>query len=192
MTSRTDFLMWNSSRNTPGIHTYRNTLYITPSNFDNLLLVSDGDLLTGLHFIGSQKTEELMRVGEKSDLPIFRETQRWLDSYFSGRQPDFTPHYKLENVTPFRQEVSDIMCTIPFGQTMTYGEIAMQIAHRHGLKRMSAQAVGGAVGWNPICLIIPCHRVMGTKGQLTGYGGGINNKIALLELEGIDFQRDVT
>lgn len=192
MTSRTDFLMWNSSRNTPGIHTYRNTLYITPSNFDNLLLVSDGDLLTGLHFIGSQKTEELMRVGEKSDLPIFRETQRWLDSYFSGRQPDFTPRYRLDNVTPFRQEVSNIMCTIPFGQTMTYGEIAMQIAQRHGMRRMSAQAVGGAVGWNPICLIIPCHRVMGTKGQLTGYGGGINNKIALLELEGIDFQRDVT
>ena len=192
MTSRTDFLMWNSSRNTPGIHTYRNTLYITPSNFDNLLLVSDGDLLTGLHFIGSQKTEELMQVGEKSDLPIFRETQRWLDSYFSGRQPDFSPRYRLDNVTPFRQEVSDIMCTIPFGQTMTYGEIAMQIARRHGMRRMSAQAVGGAVGWNPICLIIPCHRVMGAGGQLTGYGGGINNKIALLELEGIDFQRDVT
>ncbi len=168
------------------------SLYITPSSFDNLLLVSDGDLLTGLHFIGSQKTEELMWVGEKSDLPIFRETQRWLDSYFSGRQPDFTPRYKLENVTPFRQEVSDIMCTIPFGQTMTYGEIAMQIARRHGMRRMSAQAVGGAVGWNPICLIIPCHRVMGSGGQLTGYGGGINNKIALLELEGIDFQRDVT
>lgn len=186
MTSRTDFLMWNSSRNTPDIHTYRNTLYITPSNFDNLLLVSDGDLLTGLHFIGLQKTEELMRVGEKSDLPIFRETQRWLDSYFSGRQPDFTPRYKLENVTPFRQEVSDIMCTIPFGQTMTYGEIAMQIAQRHGMRRMSAQAVGGAVGWNPICLIIPCHRVMGAGGQLTGYGGGINNKIALLELEGVN------
>ena len=168
------------------------SLYITPSSFDNLLLVSDGDLLTGLHFIGSQKTEELMRVGEKSDLPIFRETQRWLDSYFLGHQPDFTPRYKLENVTPFRQEVSDIMCTIPIGQTMTYGEIAMQIAQRHGMRRMSAQAVGGAVGWNPICLIIPCHRVMGAGGQLTGYGGGINNKIALLELEGIDFQRDVT
>lgn len=168
------------------------SLYITPFSFDNLLLVSDGDLLTGLHFIGSKKTEELMRVGEKSDLPIFRETQRWLDSYFSGHQPDFTPRYRLDNVTPFRQEVSDIMCTIPFGQTMTYGEIAMQIARRHGMRRMSAQAVGGAVGCNPICLIIPCHRVMGAGGQLTGYGGGINNKIALLELEGIDFQRDVT
>lgn len=160
------------------------SLYITPPSFDNLLLASDGDLLTGLHFIGSQKAEEHLREGDETDLPIFQETRRWLDDYFSGHQPDFTPRYKLENVTPFRQEVSEIMCTIPFGETMTYGEIAMQIAQRHGLERMSAQAVGGAVGWNPICLIVPCHRVMGANGQLTGYGGGINNKIALLRLEG--------
>ncbi len=160
------------------------SLYITPPSFDNLLLASDGDLLTALHFIGSQKVEEHLREGEETDLSIFRETRRWLDIYFSGHQPDFTPRYKLENVTPFRQEVSEIMCTIPFGETMTYGEIATQIAQRHGLERMSAQAVGGAVGWNPICLIVPCHRVMGANGQLTGYGGGINNKIALLRMEG--------
>lgn len=160
------------------------SLYITPPSFDNLLLASDGDLLTGLHFIGSQKAEEHLQEGDETDLPIFRETRRWLDIYFSGHQPDFTPRYKLDNVTPFRQEVSEIMCTIPFGETMTYGEIATQIAQRHGMARMSAQAVGGAVGWNPICLIIPCHRVMGVGGQLTGYGGGINNKIALLRLEG--------
>lgn len=159
------------------------SLYITPPSFDNLLLASDGDLLTGLHFIDSQKAEEYLREGDETDLPIFQETRRWLDDYFSGHQPDFTPRYKLENVTPFRQEVSEIMCTIPFGETMTYGEIAMQIAQRHGLERMSAQAVGGAVGWNPICLIVPCHRVMGAGGQLTGYGGGINNKIALLRME---------
>lgn len=162
------------------------SLYITPPSFDNLLLASDGDLLTGLHFIGSQKAEEHLREGDETDLPIFQETRRWLDDYFSGHQPDFMPRYKLENVTPFRQEVSEIMCTIPFGETMTYGEIAMQIAQRHGLERMSAQAVGGAVGWNPICLIVPCHRVMGANGQLTGYGGGINNKIALLRLEGVE------
>ncbi|MBO7428858.1 MAG: methylated-DNA--[protein]-cysteine S-methyltransferase [Paludibacteraceae bacterium] len=159
------------------------SLYITPPSFDNLLLASDGDLLTGLHFIGSQKAEEHLREDDETDLPIFQETRRWLDDYFSGHQPDFTPRYKLENVTPFRQEVSEIMFTIPFGETMTYGEIAMQIAQRHGLERMSAQAVGGAVGWNPICLIVPCHRVMGAGGQLTGYGGGINNKIALLRME---------
>ncbi|MCR5496741.1 MAG: methylated-DNA--[protein]-cysteine S-methyltransferase [Paludibacteraceae bacterium] len=160
------------------------SLYITPPSFDNLLLASDGDLLTGLHFIGSQKEGEESQEGELADLPVFQETRRWLDIYFSGHQPDFTPRYKLDNVTPFRQDVSEIMCTISFGETMTYGEIAMQIAQRHGLERMSAQAVGGAVGWNPICLIIPCHRVMGAGGQLTGYGGGINNKIALLRLEG--------
>ena len=159
------------------------SLYITPPSFDNLLLASDGDLLTGLHFIGSQKAEEHLREDDETDLPIFQETRRWLDDYFSGHQPDFTPRYKLENVTPFRQEVSEIMFTIPYGETMTYGEIAMQIAQRHGLERMSAQAVGGAVGWNPICLIVPCHRVMGANGQLTGYGGGINNKIALLRME---------
>ena len=159
------------------------SLYITPPSFDNLLLASDGDLLTGLHFIGSQKAEEHLREDDETDLPIFQETRRWLDDYFSGHQPDFTPRYKLENVTPFRQEVSEIMFTIPYGETMTYGEIAMQIAQRHGLERMSAQAVGGAVGWNPICLIVPCHRVMGAGGQLTGYGGGINNKIALLRME---------
>jgi methylated-DNA-[protein]-cysteine S-methyltransferase len=160
------------------------SLYITPPSFDNLLLASDGDLLTALHFIGSQKAEEHLQEGDETDLPIFQETRRWLDIYFSGHQPDFTPRYKLDNVTPFRQEVSEIMCTIPFGETMTYGEIATQIAQRHGLNKMSALAVGGAVGWNPICLIIPCHRVMGAGGQLTGYGGGINNKIALLRLEG--------
>lgn len=160
------------------------SLYITPPSFDNLLLASDGDLLTGLHFIGSQKEGEESQEGELADLPVFQETRRWLDIYFSGHQPDFTPRYKLDNVTPFRQDVSEIMCTIPFGETMTYGEIATQIAQRHGLNKMSAQAVGGAVGWNPICLIIPCHRVMGAGGQLTGYGGGINNKIALLRLEG--------
>ena len=162
------------------------SLYITPPSFDNLLLVSNGDLLTGLHFVGSRKAMRDVREGEEVDLPIFRETRRWLDDYFSGHQPSFTPRYILEDVTPFRQEVSDIMRTIPFGETLTYGEIAMRIAQKHGMERMSAQAVGGAVGWNPICLIIPCHRVMGAGGQLTGYGGGINNKIALLGLEGVE------
>ena len=78
------------------------------------------------------------------------------------------------------------MLTIPFGKTMTYGDIARQIAPKHGILKMSAQAVGGAVGWNPICIIIPCHRVMGADGKLTGYGGGIKNKISLLSLEGHD------
>ena len=90
----------------------------------------------------------------------------------------------MENLTPFRKEVSEIMCQIPFGKTVTYGEIAAAIAKKHGIEKMSAQAVGGAVGWNPIGIIVPCHRVVGANGSLTGYGGGLHNKIALLRLEG--------
>ena len=116
------------------------SLYITPPSFDNLLLASDGDLLTGLHFIDSQKAEEHLWEGEKVDLPIFRETRRWLDIYFSGHQPDFTPRYKLENVTPFRQEVSEIMCTIPFGGTMTYD------SHADSAKARDGEDVGAGGG----------------------------------------------
>ena len=99
------------------------------------------------------------------------------------------PEFKIKDLTPFRKEVSDIMLSIPFGKTMTYGEIAALVAQKHGIKKMSAQAVGGAVGWNPLCIIVPCHRVLGADKSLTGYGGGIKNKIALLELEGIEFRK---
>lgn len=108
-----------------------------------------------------------------------------MDLYFSGREPDFTPQYKIEGLTPFRLEVINILNTIPYGKTMTYGEIAEKIAAARGIRRMSAQAVGQAVGWNPICIIVPCHRVLGAGGSLTGYGGGIDNKISLLKCEGI-------
>ena len=155
--------------------------YATPEGFDNLLICSDGEVLTGLWFEGSREAENLVETQDFASLPsVFSEVCRWLDIYFSGRQPDFTPAYRLDNLTPFRKAVSEIMCGIPFGQTITYGEIAKC------LKIKSAQAVGGAVGWNPICLIIPCHRVVGANGNLTGYGGGMSNKIALLKLEGHD------
>ena len=124
---------------------------------------------------------------EKS--PIFEETCKWLDIYFSGKEPDFTPKYKVNNLTDFRKEVIEIMNTIPFGETITYNDIAKIIAKRHGIKRMSAQAVGGAVGWNPICIIIPCHRVIGANRALTGYGGGIKNKLSLLKNEGNDISK---
>ena len=161
------------------------TDYRTPAPFDDIRLISDGEFLTGLYFIGSPNAEKHSHGCQVADLPIFQETHRWLDCYFSGRQPDFTPRYKLEGATPFRSEVTEILCTIPFGETRTYGEIAAQITQRHGVEKLSAQAVGGAVGWNPICLIIPCHRVLGAGGKLTGYSGGLNNKIALLRQEGI-------
>ena len=145
---------------------------------------SDGNVLTGLWFQGSSDQRKHNELFIEEERPIFKETCRWLDIYFSGRQPDFTPIYWLYDLTPFRKEVSEIMLSIPFGKTMTYGDIAAKIAPKHGILKMSPQAVGGAVGWNPICIIIPCHRVIGAGGKLTGYGGGIKNKIALLELEG--------
>ena len=153
--------------------------YPTPEGFDDLLMYTDGEVLTGLLFAGSRDETNVVETCHGASLqPIICDTCRWLDIYFSGRQPDFTPAYHMEGLTPFRKVVLDIVCQIPFGQTMTYGEIAKR------LKINSAQAVGGAVGWNPICLIVPCHRVMGANGNLTGYGGGIPNKIALLKLEG--------
>lgn len=155
------------------------TLYITPDGFDNLLLQSDGRFLTGLHFVTSPSILPIPSIP-----PILKETIHWLDTYFSGHQPDFTPAYKIDNITPFRKAVLDILCTIKFGNLSTYGEIGLQIAEFWGIPKMSAQAVGNAVGWNPIGIIIPCHRVIGSNGKLIGYSGGIQNKEALLRLEG--------
>ena len=153
-------------------------------------MTSDGQALTGLMFDGEKYFDGTMDTqGEElpsckaAKLPAFAETVRWLDTYFAGREPDFTPPIAL-HTTPFRREVCEIMLSIPYGQTMSYGQIADIIAKRRGLERMSAQAVGGAVGHNPISIIIPCHRVVGSDGSMTGYGGGIDKKIALLKLEG--------
>ncbi len=155
--------------------------YGTPRGFDNLAMSSDGEVLTGLWFDGDWNGVETSEFS--CDLPVFRETRRWLDIYFSGRDPGFTPPHRLLGATPFREAVSREMLKIPFGATVTYGDIAATIAKRRGMARMSAQAVGQAVGWNPICLVIPCHRVIGAGGAITGYGGGLHNKAALLELE---------
>ena len=159
------------------------TTYKTPRGFSDMVMMSDGEVLTGLHFIDSRKATRRCRDCAAHDLPVFREPCRWLDEYFGGREPDFTPPYRIDGLTPFRKDVIDVLLKIPFGQTKTYGDIAAAIAKKRGLKKMSAQAVGGAVGWNPICLVIPCHRVIGANGALVGYGGGIKNKVALLELE---------
>ena len=158
-------------------------VYHTPGNFDDMLMNSDGEYLTGLWFIGSRDASKHDVDCEEKELPIFKETCKWLDIYFSGKNPDFTPQYKIKNLTPFREEVSDIMKSIPFGSTLTYCDISKMIVQKRGIQRMSSQAVGGAVGWNPICIIIPCHRVVGSNGSLTGYGGGIKNKVELLALE---------
>ena len=119
------------------------------------------------------------------ETPALLEAKRWLDIYFSGKEPDFTP--PLHPIgSAFRQSVWEILLQIPYGKTTTYGEITRQLSEKMGLSRMSAQAVGGAVGHNKIAIIIPCHRVVGTNGSLTGYAGGIDKKGKLLELEQTD------
>lgn len=163
--------------------------YDTPLEFDNMLISSDGKYLTGLWFIDSKDASKHVGDFKEKALPIFKETCKWLDIYFSGEVPDFIPKYKIENLTPFREEVFKIMNTIPFGSVLTYQDIAKTIALKKGIKKMSNRAVGGAVGWNPIGIIIPCHRVIGSKGNLTGYGGGIKNKIALLTHEKNDMSK---
>lgn len=164
-------------------------MYETPEGFSNIIMNSAGEYLTGLWFEHSRDSSKHLMNCEEKDLRIFRETIRWLDIYFSGKNPDFIPKYKIANLTPFRQQVIDVMNTIKFGETLTYNDIAKTIAGERGLERMSAQAVGSAVGWNPICIIIPCHRVVGANGNLTGYGGGIQNKIALLAHEKNDMTK---
>lgn len=155
-------------------------IYPTPAPFSDLIMTCDGKTLIGLDFM---KTDDPVR--EPAGNPeVFRETERWLDLYFSGRDPGFMPEFRLDGMTEFRQSVMEILLKIPYGRTRTYGEIAREIELNRG-KRVSAQAVGGAVGRNPISILIPCHRVIGADGSLTGYGGGIGNKIALLGLEGI-------
>ena len=166
--------------------TYKAT-YRTPRGFSDMLMMSDGDVLTGLHFADSRKMSKICRDCEERDIPVFCETRRWLDGYFGGREPGFTPPYRIDGLTPFRKDVIDAMLEIPFGETVTYGDIAAAIAKKREMKKMSAQAVGNAVSWNPICIIIPCHRVIGSNGNLIGYGGGIQNKKALLKLESFMF-----
>ena len=153
------------------------------SPLGGITLASDGEALTGLWFNGQKYfAQTLDKENTGSELLIFEQTIKWLDIYFSGKAPDFTPPLNLKT-TEFCKSVCKIMLTIPYGQTMTYGEIAGIIAKQKNLTRMSAQAVGGAVGRNPISIIIPCHRVIGANGSLTGYAGGLDKKIKLLKLE---------
>ena len=153
------------------------------SPLGGITLGSDGEALTGLWFDGQEHyAVTLPSQAERRRLPVFDETCRWLDIYFSGRAPDFTPELALHG-TPFRKAVWDILLTISFGKTMSYGEIAERLARQMGISRMSAQAVGGAVGHNPVSIIVPCHRVVGADGSLTGYAGGLERKARLLEIE---------
>lgn len=153
------------------------------SPLGKITLASDGKALTGLWFDGQKYFgSTLTEKQEEKELAVFLQTEEWLNIYFSGKEPDFTPPLTMKT-TSFRKDVWEILRTIPFGKTMTYKEIGEKIAKQRGLARMSAQAVGGAVGHNPISLIIPCHRVVGTDGSLTGYAGGMDKKAKLLMME---------
>ena len=158
--------------------------YLSP--LGGITFAGNGAALTGLWFDGQKYfPHKLISESTEAELPIFIQAAKWLDAYFSGSIPDFMPPISLQT-TPFRKAVCDILLTIPYGQTMTYGGIADIIAEQKGIARMSAQAVGGAVGHNPIAIIVPCHRVIGADGSLTGYAGGIDRKLELLKCEGID------
>ena len=148
-----------------------------------ITMSSNGKQLTGLWFEGQKYFD--YPSGDRPQhlsLPIFDETRTWLDVYFQGKRPSFTPPILL-NDTPFRRTVWQLLLTIPYGKTTTYKDIARQWARQHGAKSMSSQAVGGAVGRNPVSIIIPCHRVIGTNGSLTGYAGGLDRKRWLLQWE---------
>lgn len=156
------------------------------SPLGGILLAADESGITGLWFDGQKYfARDLPAERVEQNTPALAEAKRWLDIYFTGGEPDFTP--PLHPIgSGFRQAVWNILLQIPYGQTTTYGEIARQLAAKQGLVRMSAQAIGGAVGHNEISIIIPCHRVVGTNGSLTGYAGGIDRKVKLLELEHTD------
>lgn len=190
----------------------KENLYFYRAPFGRLTLASDGECLTGLWIDGQKydratleqsytlqeqekkaidgKADALAESGrisvESADVPpVIADTIRWLELYFAGKQPGFLPPLKPKG-SAFRQEVWQILQTIPYGQITTYKKIAEEIAAAHGKKSMSAQAVGGAVGHNPISILIPCHRVLGTDGSLTGYAGGLAVKEYLLKLERTD------
>ena len=162
--------------------------YHYDSPLGGITMASDGESLSGLWFDGQKyfgaglaaDAEEQTESGEI--LSVFEETKKWLDIYFDGKEPDFTPRLHLQG-SPFRMEVWEILLKIPYGKTTTYKEIAERVAAQRGIPSMSAQAVGGAVGHNPVSIIVPCHRILGTDGSLTGYAGGVEKKKSLLALE---------
>lgn len=152
-----------------------------------MIMSSDGENLTGLWFEKQKyRATEVKDEVRNDDIPVFENTRLWLDIYFAGNCPDFVPPIKF-NGSEFQNNVWNILKDIPFGKTMTYGEVAESLCKRLGLRRMSAQAIGNAVSHNPIAIIIPCHRVVGANGKLVGYAAGMDKKQWLLNNEGFRF-----
>lgn len=168
---------------------YYSTTY--PSPIGLITLACDGENLVGLwmewqKYFGDTVSGEMP---ERNDLPVCEAAKRWLDRYFAGEKPAVSELPLRPIGSEFRQDVWNILREIPYGQVITYGDIAKKIAVKRNIQNMSGQAVGGAVGHNPISIIIPCHRVVGSNGSLTGFSGGIKTKVKLLELEGVDMSR---
>lgn len=168
---------------------YYSTTYLSPVG--SITLACDGNSLVGLwiegqKYHGNTIPEDMI---ENNDIPVFETAKKWLDRYFEGERPHISELPLAPIGSGFRQEIWNILCEIPYGQVITYGDIAKKMAAKMNKESMSSQAVGGAVGHNPISIIIPCHRVVGSNGSLTGYAGGIHIKIKLLELEGADMSR---
>ena len=165
---------------------YYSTTYKSP--IGALTLACDGgNNLIGLWIEGQKYHGNTLfkQIIDKSDMPIFNDTKKWLDRYFAGEKPAVSELSIAPIGSDFRHRVWDILCEIPYGKVITYKEITEKIAKDLNKQKMSAQAVGGAVGHNPVSIIIPCHRVVGTNGSLTGFAGGIDKKIKLLEIEGV-------
>ena len=170
---------------------FYSTVYPSPIGMITLACAGDGKSLVGLWLEGQKYHGYtlLEAMTSDDDMSIFTTAKKWLDRYFEGNKPAVSELPLAPIGGEFRQGVWNILCGIPYGQVMTYGDIAKKTAKRMNRKTMSSRAVGGAVGHNPISIIIPCHRVIGSNGSLTGYAGGLGTKIKLLELEGVDMSR---
>ena len=162
---------------------YYSTNYESP--LGEMLIVSDGEAICGVWFYGQKhfKSTVIGKTIHDDDLSIFKKAKQWFEDYFNGKNPQINFQLKPEG-SKFRQKVWKILSEIPYGETLTYGEIASKIS-----PNMSAQAVGGAVGRNPISILIPCHRVLGSDRKLTGYAAGLDKKIELLKIENITAYR---
>jgi methylated-DNA-[protein]-cysteine S-methyltransferase len=168
---------------------FYSTTYLSPVG--KITLASDSVNLAGLWFDGQKYfgASILEKMTKNGDIPVFAAAKNWLDRYFAGKKPAISELPLAPIGSEFRQKVWKMLCEIPYGEVTSYGGIAKKMAVKMKKASMSSQAVGGAVGHNPISIIIPCHRVVGANGSLTGYAGGIDKKIKLLELEGVDMSR---
>ena len=153
--------------------------------YGRYVMAAEDGALTGVWLEGQKYFPSDLPMPSGEEAEIFTRVRRWLDAYFAGRQPEASALPLAPKGSAFAQSVWRLLLEIPYGQTVTYGQLAKRLAEQRGLSQLSAQAVGGAVGPTPISIIIPCHRVLGAKNQLTGYAGGLDVKTFLLKLEGV-------